>query len=151
MNANNPDTRQSHRLLQLGVFLFLLGLLTGLTVSMLENPRMGLSSHLEALMNGMFLVLLGLLWPRLSLTRIPLTITFWLAVYGTFANWLATLLAAIWGAGASMPIAAGDQQGSAAQEILINFLLFSLTFAMIAAAVLVLWGLRGGNRRNALS
>lgn len=151
MNANTPDAIQGHRLLQLGMFLFLLGLLTGLTVPMLDNPRMGLSSHLEALMNGMLLILLGLLWPKLSLPRTPLTIAFWLAVYGTFANWLATLLAAIWGAGASMPIAAGDLKGSATQELVINVLLYSLTFAMIAVAVLVLLGLRSGNRNDARS
>jgi len=47
--------------------LFLLGLLTGFAVPALKNPRLALSSHLEAVLNGMFLVLLGLLWPHLQL------------------------------------------------------------------------------------
>lgn len=148
MTATAPDTTQSRRLLQLGALLFLLGLLTGLAVPALENPRMGLSSHLEALMNGMFLILLGLLWPKLGLSQTPLTIAFWLAVYGTFANWLATLLAAAWGAGAAMPIAAGERQGSGGQELIVNILLYSLTLAMIAATALVLWGLLAGARKN---
>ena len=46
--------------LRYGILLFFLGLVTGLVVPMLANPRMGLSSHLEGLMNGMFLIILGL-------------------------------------------------------------------------------------------
>ena len=98
--------KAGRRLLQLGMFLFLLGLLTGLVVPQLTNPRMGLASHLEGILNGIFLVLLGLLWPKIRLSHRWLTITFWLAIYGTFANWAATLIAADWGAGASMPMAA---------------------------------------------
>ncbi len=93
-------------LLQLGILLFLIGLLTGFVIPKLGNPRMGLASHLEGLMNGLFLVVLGLVWQRLALSETWLIIVFWLAIYGSFANWLATLLAAIWKAGATMPMAA---------------------------------------------
>lgn len=142
MGTNGFQATLGHRLLQLGVFLFLVGLLTGFTLPLLVNPRMGLASHLEGIMNGIFLILLGLLWPRLRLSRTLLGITFGLTIYGTFANWMVTLLAAIWGAGASMPLAAMGHQGSPGQEMLINSLLFSLSFAMIAVCLLVLWGLR---------
>ena len=53
----------------LGLVLFLVGLLTGFAVPTLKNPRMALSSHLEAVLNGMFLVLLGLLWPHIDLAK----------------------------------------------------------------------------------
>ncbi len=102
---------------------------------------MGLTSHLEGIMNGMFLVILGLIWPGIHLNRPWLILTFWLAVYAAFANWLATLLAAIWAAGYSMPIAGLGNKGSPAQEMTIDLLLFSLAFAMIGACVLALWGL----------
>jgi len=137
--------RYAHRLVQLGIFLFLIGLLTGFAVPFLQNPRMALSSHLEAVLNGIFLVILGIIWPRLQLNPALQATTFGLVLYGTFANWLATLLAAIWGAGAtSMPIAAGTYQGSSPQETLIAVLLFSLSAAMIVVCSLVLWGLRSG-------
>jgi hypothetical protein len=72
-----------------------------------------------------------------------LVLTYWLAIYGTFANWAATGLAAVWGAGASsMPIAALGHQGTTGQEAVIDFLLVSLSVAMVAVCVLVLWGLR---------
>jgi len=50
------------------------------------DPRMALSSHLEGVMNGMFLVLVGLLWPRLSLSRRGQRWLPGLALYGTCAN-----------------------------------------------------------------
>ena len=133
---------RGHRLLQLGILLFLLGLLGGFAVPSLAIPRMGLSSHLEGVMNGLFLVVLGLVWPRLTLAATAATTLFWLAVYGTFANWAATLLAAFWGAGASMPLAGGAHRGSAAQELIIEALLISLALAMVAVCLLTLWGLR---------
>jgi (hydroxyamino)benzene mutase len=129
-------------LLQLGIFLFLVGLVTGLVVPRLANPRMGLASHLEGVMNGIFLVVLGLLWKRLNLSNTWLEITFWLALYGTFANWLATFLAALWGAGKLMPIAAQDRFGSPIQERAIQVLLVSLSLATIAVCVIVIAGLR---------
>lgn len=142
-SADFAGARFSQRLLQLGVLLFIFGLLTGLAVPMTANPRMALSSHLEALMNGMFLIGLGLLWPRLTLSTGAQGAAFWLAVYAAFANWLAVLLAAVWGAGSQMmPLAAQGRSGSAPQELLINALLMSLGAAMIIACVIVLGGLR---------
>jgi hydroxylaminobenzene mutase len=142
MSANHSDQAQGHRLLQLGMLLLLLGLLTGFAMPVMENPRMGLSSHLEGVINGIFLLGLGLIWPRLILGLWARRMAFWLATYGGFANWLATLLAAFWGAGTMMPIAGGGHQGSALQEALITALLLSLSAAMVAVCVLVLWGLR---------
>ena len=43
---------QARRLLWHGVFLFLLGLITGLAIPIISNHRMALSAHLEALLNG---------------------------------------------------------------------------------------------------
>ena len=133
----------AHRLLQLGVALFLLGLLTGLAIPALANPRMALASHIEAVMNGTFLVVLGLVWPRMRLPPRLLATAFWLAVYGAFANWLATLLAAAWRAGnPMMPLAAQGHSGTLTQEILLKALLISLALAMIGSCLLVLLGLR---------
>lgn len=139
---------QSRRLLQAGIGLFLIGLLTGLAVPAMGNPRMGLASHVEAVMNGTVLVVLGLVWPRLVLSARQLTTAFWLAVFGTFANWLSTFLAAMWAAGSRMmPQAGGGHSGTAVQEGIINGLLVFLSIAMIAVCILVLMGLRA--RKNA--
>ncbi len=106
---NSLPTRQItlRRLMRLGVILFILGLFTGLSIPMLTNPRMGLSSHLEGVMNGTFLIVLGLICNKFRLSRMTMQITFWLVIYGTYINWATILAAAVWGAGNSMmPIAA---------------------------------------------
>lgn len=135
--------RPAHRLLQLGIFLFLLALLVGIAVPRFAVPRLALSVHLLGLMQGLFLSVLGLLWPRLNFTRRLSAIGFWLAVYGCFAAWMANLLGAIWGAGNTIvPIAAGQARGSDWQELIINVGLRTAAVSLIATAVVVLWGLR---------
>ena len=142
MSPPTVEVVRSHRLLQLGILLFLLGLLVGFAIPALANPRMGLSSHVQGILNGIFLIVLGLVWSNLSLPPAASTGLFWLAIYGTFANWAVTLLAAFWGAGTSMPIAAAGFEGSTLQEATIDGLLLTLSVAMVAVCVLVLWGLR---------
>ncbi len=133
-----------HKLLQLGVLLFLLGLLTGLGIPAMASPRLGLSGHLEGVMNGMFLILVGTIWPKVKLSQTLLSSTFWALVYGTYINWITVLLSAIWGAGGEMmPIAGGTLTGSAIQEGLIKFGLISLSLAMIFASITILIGLKG--------
>ncbi|BAX91189.1 hydrogenase [Mycobacterium shigaense] len=129
-------------LFELGLVLFLLGLLTGLAVPALKNPRMALSSHLEAVLNGMFLVLLGLLWPHLHLSHAWGVTAIALIVYSAYANWVASLLAAVWGAGRKFaPIATGDHQASAPKESLVSFLLVSLSVAVVIGVGIVIAGL----------
>src|SRR5579862_2668069 len=94
----------SRRLLWHGVLLFLLGLISGFFIQLMVNRRMGLSDHLVGTMGGMFLAILGLLWPRLRMSRRLLRITFWLALYGSYANWFTTLLAAAWGTHSNAPV-----------------------------------------------
>ena len=133
-----------HKLLKWGMVLFLLALMTGLALPAMTNPRMGLSSHLEGVMNGMLLVLFGLMWPRLRLSERMLRIGFWLALFGTYVNWGTTFVAGLIGAGETlMPIASAGYRGSDVQEVLVAVGLVSLAVAILAASGIVLWGLRG--------
>ncbi len=130
-------------MIRYGVFLFLLGLITGFILPLMHNPRMGLSSHLEGVLNGIFLILLGLIWPQLNLSTYIQSYGFILSLFGTYTNWATTLLAGIWGAGAGMmPIAGGGFHGIGWQEVLIKLGLISLSFAMLIVCGIVLWGLR---------
>lgn len=128
-------------LFALGLVLFLLGLVTGVAIPAVKNPRMGLASHMQGMTNGPFLIVIGLLWPHLALAHVWQVVAVALLAYGTYANWLATQLAAIWGAGRKYaPGAAGDHVASAAKEALVNFLLVSLAPAMIGASILLIVG-----------
>lgn len=143
MNSSHAQEETGRRLLWAGILLFLLGLLTGFLVPVVANSRMGLSSHLEGVMNGMFLVALGLLWPRLRLSARSLVVAFWLAIYSTYANWATTLLAAVVGAGEeNMPLAGAGYRGSPLQEALIAVGLVSLSIGIVVTSGIVLWGLR---------
>src|ERR1700749_3933021 len=108
-------------LFTLGLVLFLLGLLTGFAVPTLKSPRMALSSHLEAVLNGMFLVLLGLLWPHIHLPSAWGVAAVVLIVYSAYANWAA-----------------------AAKEGFVVFLLVSLSLSIVVGLVLLIFGVTTG-------
>ncbi len=138
-NVKSPN-KHANKLLFYGVLLFFFGLAAGLFVPLMANPRMGLSTHLEGVMNGIFLIVLGLIWNRVALPDKWLKITFGLTLYGTFSNFAAVLFAAITGAGRMMPIALG-KEGTPIQEAIISFLLVSVSLAMLAVCAIVLVGL----------
>jgi hydroxylaminobenzene mutase len=134
------ETRIARRFVFHGALLFLLGLLTGFVVPGAANPRMGLSAHLEGVMNGTFLLALGAVWPHVSLPARFETAALWLLLYGAYVNWAAVLLGAFTGASRLMPIAGAGHTGPAWAEALVSFGLVSISFAMVAGVALVLWG-----------
>jgi hydroxylaminobenzene mutase len=124
------------------MFLFLLGLLTGIAEQQFKNTRMGLAAHLEGVMNGTFLVALGAIWNEVRLTPRLKIAAFWTALYGTYANWAVTTLAAIFGTAALSPITGVGHSGQAWQEQLVTIGFMSVALGIVSATVLVLWGLR---------
>ena len=132
------------RLLWHGLFLFLLGLLTGFVMQKSSNPRMGLAAHLEGVMNGTFLVALGAVWAEVRLSPRAKQVTFWAALVGTYANWATTALAATLGTSALTPLASAGHSAVAWQEGLVRFGFSSVGAVMLTTSLLVLWGLRRG-------
>jgi len=135
------DESGSRTLVALGASLFLLGLLTGVIVPAVRSPRLGLSAHLEGVMNGTFLMVLGAIWHHVHLSHSLSRLCFWLLVYGTFANWLSVLLGGVFGAGRMMPIAGGGTTAAPWQEFVVGAGLISLSVAMIIGCGLLVWGL----------
>src|SRR6478609_2030795 len=102
-----------------------------------ESPvRMGLAAHSVGLTNGIFLIALGAIWTEVRLGPRAKAIAYWTALYGTYVNWLFTVLAAVFGTGAVSPILAPGLRGQAWQEGLVMAGFVSVFVAM------VLWGLR---------
>jgi hydroxylaminobenzene mutase len=130
------------RLMWHGMFLFLLGLLTGFLETKFVNPRMGLAAHLEGVMNGIFLLALGAAWAEVRLSpRLKLG-AYWTALYGAYVNWAAVVLAPILGTAALSPITSAGHSGLPWQETLVTISLMSVGIVIIVSTVLVLWGLR---------
>ncbi|NQU07847.1 MAG: hydrogenase [Candidatus Abyssubacteria bacterium] len=139
------------RLLWHGVLLFLIGLLTGFAIPALTNPRLGLSAHMEALLNGMVLVLLGgVVWNYLKLSERMEKLVFWLFIYAAYANWFFCLLAAIFGANKNLPIASAGHRAAPWQEIPVNIGLGTGALSITLACVLVLYGLRSQTKEGGL-
>jgi (hydroxyamino)benzene mutase len=128
---------QKRRLMWHGMLLFLLGLITGLLEQRFTNVRMGLSAHLEGVMNGILLLALGAAWNEVRLPH-PVKVTaYCTALYGTYVNWLVTSIAAAFGDAANSPIT------SAGQESFVATGFFTVAIPIIATSIHVLRGLRG--------
>lgn len=138
-----PDRKRS--LLWHGAMLFLLGLLTGFVQQQFRNPRMGLAAHLEGIMNGTFLIAVGAAWSEVKLAPRWSAWTYGTALYGTYANWVFTTLAAAFGTAAMTPLAGAGFRGAGWQETLVACGFASVALSMVAATVLLI----AGFRRNA--
>lgn len=139
------------RLIWHGMFLFLIGLLTGLVEQKFVNPRMGLAAHLEGVMNGTFLIALGAVWAEVRLAERSKTAAYWIALYGAYVNWLATALAAAFGSAALSPITGAGHSAQPWQETLVTGLFITVGLAMIGSSLMLLWGLRRSAARSQIS
>jgi hydroxylaminobenzene mutase len=134
-----PDPT-GRRLVLHGTVLFGLGLLTGFVSGQLANPRMGLSAHLEGLMNGTFLIALGAAWTHVRLGANATRAAVALILFAAYVNWACVLLGAATGASRLMPLAGGGHTGPGWAEAVVGTGLVAISIAMVAGVALVLWG-----------
>lgn len=145
MSTSIVLSRQGHRLLQVGIALFLFISLEGFAIPYLAAPRLGLSVHTLGALQGVLLLTVGLVWPKLNLGATMSRIAFWFLIYSAFAILTAYLLGAVWGAGnETMRLAAGTAHGNAFQEGVIKGVAYSSAPTGLVSFGLILWGLRIG-------
>jgi hydroxylaminobenzene mutase len=140
--------RGRRALLRNGMFLFLISLIFSFPLPIFVNARMALSAHVIGVLESLFTVLLGLIWAdlRLGAARAP---TFWLRLYGAYANWLACILAAVWGSSKLAPLASVGYHAAAWQDSAVNVMFASVGIADVVAGAVIVWGLRGASPRRA--
>ena len=131
------------RLMWHGVFLFLIGLVTGLQEGRFKNMRMALSAHLEGVMNGTFLIALGAIWGHVHLPPPVERVARSTALFGTYGNWLFTALGAAMGTAAANPILSQGHHGKPWQEKVAGAGFRSIAYSILIAVVLILCGLTG--------
>ena len=90
-----------------------------------------------------FLLALGAVWNEVRLPHPVKVTSYYTALYGTYANWLVTSIAAAFGTAANSPITSAGHSGQPWQESLVAIGFLTVTIAIIATSILVLWGLRG--------
>lgn len=139
--SRDRDAVTDRALIRHGIFLFLIGLVTGTQERRFTNMRMALSAHLEGVMNGTFLVALGAGWGRVGLVGPAARVARWTLLYGTYGNWLFTTLGAALGTAAANPILSQGDSGSRGQERVVLFGFRGMRYAFFTSVVLILVGL----------
>jgi len=145
-NVNSSLRQQGQRLLQMGIVFILYSSVEGFVIPHFGSPRVGLSTHTLGALQGVLLLALGLLWPKLSLRAIASRVAFWCLLYSALAILGAYSIAAAWGVGNETIVLAGElphglRHGTALQETLIKILSYSSAPTGLTAFALVLWGL----------
>lgn len=138
----------NRRLMWHGMFLFLLGLITGFLEPRFANTRMALAAHLEGVMNGILLLALGAVWGYVVLGGAAKRVAYWAALYGAYVNWAFTTLAAAFGTAALSPITAAGHSGKPWQETFVTAGFMSVGIVITGCSLLLLWGLRANALRR---
>ena len=129
-------------LIRAGYVLFILALLTGFLIPVLLNQRMTLAAHVTGVMNALVLIVLGLTWGLLTVSPLQANLIRGAFLYATYANWVASCLAAAWGTNRQTPVAGAGYGAAPWQETVVQGLQGSLGLAILAGAALVVYGLR---------
>ncbi len=127
-----------------GFILILLALISGLFVTQMVIPRLGVSAHTIGVLSGVLLIAVGVIGPSLALSVRQRRVMSLSWLYSSYVNWAACLLGAVLGAGETTPVAAAGVTGSALGEGIVALLLVSVAMASFIAVGLSLYGLRTG-------
>jgi (hydroxyamino)benzene mutase len=133
---------RARRLFRHGMVLLLAGLLMGTVVQAVANPRMALSAHTGTVMNGILVLALGALWPRLALASRAESVAYWGLVGGSYVGSGALFLAGVFGTSRSTPLHGAGHAGTPWQEALVEGGLMVGAVGLLAGCVLVIHGLR---------
>lgn len=129
----------SQHLLFHGTLLFLFGLINGALIPLFLNKRMGLSAHLAGVQNGLALIAFGLIWTHAD---VPLAaVAYWSSLYSMYGIWIGLVLAGVWGASQSTPIAGKGYSASVLKENIVTWIIKSASVAAILATSLLVIGL----------
>ena len=129
-------------LIRAGFVLFTAALLTGVAVPVFLNPRMAVAAHLTALLNALLLVVLGITWELFAFRPVQEKLTRAAFLYGSYASWAVSCIAAVWGTSRMTPLAGAGHTAAPWQEALVAAVQVSTAPVFIAAAVSVLHALR---------
>lgn len=134
--------KQDASLVRAGFVLFTLALLTGFAIPAFLNPKMGLAAHVTGVLNALVLMALGLAWGLAAFTPLQAKLTRGAFLYAAYANWISSCLAAAWGTNRLTPLSAVGFGAEAWKETVVQALQVSLSLAILAGAVSVIYALR---------
>ena len=110
---------------------------------------MGVAAHLEGVMNGMFMIIVALIWNHFEASELERKIAYYALFIGSYFNWFGVLLAALWGAGGGLaPVAGAGFTAKPWQESVVGILLPVSGIAEVLCVLIILWGLRRAQSIN---
>jgi len=129
-------------LVWLGLLLFTVALTTPLFLALYANPRIGVGGHSIGLGSGMFLMISGLIFPRVGLSPLWLGVTYWLLVVSIYTGFIAHMTGAVLGLTKNFPMTGKPEQGGPQWlEGLIDITFKVITVMILVGCVLMLVGL----------
>jgi len=133
---------RARRLFFHGMVLVLAGLLMGTVVQAVANPRIGLSAHTGTLMNGILVIALGALWPRIELSARQEATAYWAWIVGSYLSAVALFFAGVFGTSRATPLHGAGHAGTAWQEGLVEAGLTLGAVGVLVGSAIVVYGLR---------
>jgi hydroxylaminobenzene mutase len=134
-------------LIRHGFVVMLLGLVGGFFIPAMTIPRLAVSAHTIAILGGVLLIALGIMWREFALSERQRVVLHWCWLYSSYVNWLGCLVGAMTGAGRVTPVASAGATGPPAAEAAVGLLLGSVGIVSLVAVGLALWGLRRASVR----
>lgn len=134
-----------------GMLQFVLGIISGMVVLLMENPRLGLSAHLGGTAQGMAMIIFGLIWAHVALNRLAAAAAFYGAIIGNYSVWAALQMAAWFGTSEVTPLAGAGYKGEPWQETLVTAVMTVGVTAATISIALIFIGLTRGLLGNAAS
>ena len=131
----------NERLVRHGIFLSVLGVVSGFAPMFVLNARMALAAHVGGIMNALLLLGLGAVW---SLVRLPPArerLVTRLLVWGAYGNWASTLVASITGAREFAPLAGAGYGASVTVEKITLVVITVAALATLTGLGVVISGL----------
>ena len=130
-----------------GFILILLALLGGIAApTVMANPRLGAGAHTIGLFGGLILIAIGATKPVFTLDRSLWRTMQVLWLWGTYGNWVGTMLAGFTGASYLTPIAGAGTTGAAIAEIAVIGFFCAVGVTSVAGTLIAIYGLSGRGR-----
>ena len=132
------------RLMQHGAIIFLLAAVAGwlMVMAPITNPRMMLATHTTALLSALFMIVIGLLGPQLKVGPKGRSTLVWSLVVSQYIFFITGVYSAFAGT-SSMFAGPSGLKGTETAEFMALAGNVIGVIGATAAAVLLLWGLRG--------
>jgi (hydroxyamino)benzene mutase len=137
------------RFLWHGIFICTLGFIIGLFIPLYANPRAGLAAHTLGITEGIFLAIIGLVYPQLKLSFSLAQTSFWMLIISVYVGLLGQFLSAAFGLKKILVITGtGMSEGDFWIETGVEIATKGISVLLLIACAIVLFGLRKTENEN---